>query len=120
MKVAVIGSRNCGSLTVDDMIQYIPANCSQIISGGANGVDTLAKAAAEKLNIAYTEFLPDYKKYGRKAPIIRNEQIVKNAYYVLAFWDMESKGTASAIDLCIKNYIPFKIISIEDKIVSEQ
>ena len=116
MKVAVIGSRECGSLTVDDIINYIPLNCSQIISGGAQGVDTLAKKAAEKLNITYTEILPDYKKYGRKAPLVRNEEIVKSSYYVLAFWDMESKGTASAINMCIKNYIPIKIIPIEEKI----
>ncbi len=116
MKVAVIGSRNCGDLTVDDIINYIPLNCCEIISGGADGVDALAKAAAKKLNVTYTEFLPDYPKYGKRAPIVRNEQIVKNAYYVLAFWDLESKGTASAIDLCIKNYVPFKIIPIKEKI----
>lgn len=113
IKVAVIGSRNCQNVTVDEVISYIPLNCSKIISGGAQGIDQLAKNAAVQLNIDYEEILPDYKKYGKSAPLKRNEEIAQNSYLVLAFWDLKSKGTAHIIDFCIKNYIPFKIIPIQ-------
>lgn len=114
MKVAIVGSRNCGNLTVDDVIQYIPLNCSMIISGGAKGVDELAKEAALKLDLLYTEIKPDYEKYGKTAPLKRNEEIADSCYLLLAFWDLTSKGTANILVYCMKNYIPFKIIPIKE------
>lgn len=62
MKIAVIGSRN---LTVDDLGKYLPPETTEIISGGARGIDTCAKNYAIANNIKLTEFLPDYKRYGR-------------------------------------------------------
>ena len=40
MKVAVIGSRN---LTVENLGQYLPEETTEIVSGGAKGVDTCAR-----------------------------------------------------------------------------
>ena len=40
MKVAVIGSRN---LIVQDLKHYLPEEVTEIVSGGAKGVDTSAK-----------------------------------------------------------------------------
>lgn len=99
MKVAIIGSR---TITIENLENYIPEGTTEIVSGGAKGVDTCAKLFAEKNNIAYTEFLPDYKKYGRAAPIIRNRLIVDYADVIIALWDGTSKGTKSVIDYCNK------------------
>ena len=41
MQVAIVGSRDSRELTVDDLIQMIPLNCTRLISGGAEGVDQL-------------------------------------------------------------------------------
>nr|WP_303998623.1 hypothetical protein [Ruminococcus bromii] len=57
MKIAVIGSR---TLTVRNLEKYIPKDTTEIISGGANGIDICAKEFAVKNNIRYTEFLPEY------------------------------------------------------------
>ena len=114
MVVAVIGSRECGNISEKDIIKYLPYECLEIVSGGAKGIDTLAKKAAKILNVPCKEILPDYKKFSRRAPLVRNEEIVKSVDFVLAFWDLKSRGTASALNFCIKNYIPFKIISIFD------
>ena len=65
MQVAIVGSRDSRELTVDDLIQMIPLNCTRLISGGAEGVDQLARQAAENLGIPLTEYLPDYETYGR-------------------------------------------------------
>ncbi|MBV5326156.1 MAG: DUF2493 domain-containing protein [Chlorobium sp.] len=71
---------------------------SKIVSGGAKGADTLAENYAREYQIDTLIFKPDYKKYGRVAPIIRNATIIDNANIVVAFWNGKSKGTKNAID----------------------
>ena len=100
MKVAVVGSRN---LSVRDLGEYLPSETTEIISGGARGVDTSAREYANAHGIPITEILPDYKKYpGRVAPLKRNIEIIERADLVLAFWDGESHGTKFVIDNCRK------------------
>ena len=90
MRLAIIGSRG---LTVDNIEEYIPDGVDEIVSGGAKGVDLCAKEYAVKNNIKYTEFKPQYDRFGRVAPIKRNDEIINYADGVLAFWDLKSKGT---------------------------
>ena len=107
MKIAIIGSRN---LQVKDIQSYLPKDCSEIVSGGAKGVDACAAAYAREKGLKLTEFLPAYETYGRGAPIVRNKQIVDYADEVIAFWDGKSKGTRSVIDYCEKTKTPCKVI----------
>ena len=100
MKIAVIGSRN---LTVTDLKKYLPENIDEIVSGGAKGIDTCAKTYVQNNNIKLTEFLPDYDKYGKSAPLKRNDLIIEYSDMVLAFWDGKSRGTKYVIDCCKKN-----------------
>lgn len=103
MKVAVIGSRN---LKIDNLGEYLPDNVTEIVSGGAKGVDASAKEYAEAHNLKLTEFLPNYEKYGRSAPLKRNIAIIENVDLVLAFWDGGSHGTKYVIENCKKRNIP--------------
>lgn len=97
MKVAVIGSRG---LSVSDLGRYLPENTTEIVSGGAKGVDTSAREYALAHGIKLTEFLPEYTKYGRSAPLKRNIAIIEYSDIVLAFWDGKSIGTKFVIDNC--------------------
>lgn len=97
MKVAVVGSR---SLSVRDLGAYLPPETTEIISGGARGVDTSARIYAHEHGIKLTEFLPNYEKYGRKAPLVRNIEIINAADLVLAFWDKKSNGTRFVLNKC--------------------
>lgn len=99
MKLAIIGSR---SLTHIDISPYIPAETTEIVSGGAKGIDALAKAYALEKGLIYTEFLPEYEKYRRNAPLKRNEEIINYSDKILVFWDGKSKGTAHSMKLCEK------------------
>ena len=93
MKIAVVGSRN---ITVSNLEDYI-SEASEIVSGGAVGVDTCAAEYAQRKQIKLTVFQPQYKKYGRAAPIVRNKEIVDYTDKIIAFWDGKSKGTLSVI-----------------------
>ena len=99
MKIAIIGSRN---LNVNDLSKYIPIDTNEIVSGGAKGIDTCAKIYAKTHNIKLTEFLPEYNKYGRNAPFVRNISIINYSDLVIAFWDGKSRGTKFVIDNCKK------------------
>ena len=90
MIVAVIGSRG---LAVKNLGKYLPKDTTEIVSGGAKGVDPSAREYALAHGIQLTEFLPDYEKYGRSAPLKRNITIIESADLVLAFWDGQSRGT---------------------------
>ena len=97
MKAAIIGSRG---LTVKDLGRYLPENVTEIVSGGARGIDTCVKQYAYEKEIKLTEFLPEYDKYGKSAPLKRNLQIIEYADEVFAFWDGRSRGTKHVIDNC--------------------
>ena len=109
MRVAVIGSRG---LQVNDLGKYLPDEVTEIISGGARGVDTSAREYAMEHGLKLTEYLPEYDKYGRGAPLKRNITIIENADLVLAFWDGSSKGTKYVIENCKKRNIPVQVYLI--------
>ncbi len=107
MTVGIVGSRgiNC----YDFVCEKIPKNASKIVSGGALGVDLLAKRYATENSLDLLEITPDYKKYGKKAPLVRNLEIVSNCDYVLVFWDGYSNGSKNVINHCLENNIPVRV-----------
>ena len=109
MKIAVIGSRNA---IVNDIGTHLPSGCDEIVSGGARGVDTCAANYARDTGIRLTVFRPDYDRYGRRAPLVRNCEIVDYADEVIAFWDGESRGTYFVIDYCRKTGTPCRVIYV--------
>lgn len=106
MRVAVIGSRG---LWIEDLGRYLPEDTTGIISGGAKGVDTSAREYALVHNIPFCEFLPDYRRYGRAAPLKRNLAIIQSADLVLAFWDGSSHGTFFVIEKCRQLGVPVRV-----------
>ena len=110
MKVGIIGSRG---LTVDNLEQYLPEDTTEIVSGGAKGIDTCARKYAISHGIKLTEFLPEYSRYGRGAPLKRNLKIIEYADVVIAFWDRQSKGTKNVIENCKKLNVKVDVHIIE-------
>ena len=99
MRVAVVGSRTLTDICAGP---YLPAGTTEIISGGARGADAAARAWAEAHGLPLREILPDYRRWGRYAPIRRNDEIVAAADYVVALWDGVSRGTAYVIRRCLR------------------
>ena len=113
MKIAIIGSRG---LSVDDLGQYLPEDCTEIVSGGARGVDLSARYYAQSHGIPLTEFLPEYNTYGNKAPLVRNRLIVDYADVVYAFWDGKSRGTKYVIEYAKKCGKPTRIFTLRQDV----
>lgn len=89
LTVALRGARLHGVITSDTII---------VISGGAAGVDTLAKDYAMNNNLGYEEFPPQYKSSNdRGAPLRRNAEMAKAGDVLVAIWDGSSPGTLNMI-----------------------
>ena len=95
MKIAVIGSRN---IKIENFKKYLPEGVTEIVSGGARGIDSCAAKYAETNGLKLTVFLPEYKRFGRAAPIIRNDRIIEYSDEIVALWDGKSKGTEYVIE----------------------
>ncbi len=99
MRVLVSGSR---SIKEFDLSDILPKETSLIICGGALGIDTLAEKYADENGIEKLVISPNYQKYGKAAPIIRNNEMVELADIVLIIWDGVSKGTKHTMNYAKK------------------
>ena len=101
-KIAIVGSRSFNDF---DKLESFILNrinsgfISKVVSGGAKGADTLGEEFAKKYNKSTLIFLADWETHGKAAGMIRNKDIVENSDVVFAFWDGNSKGTKSSINL---------------------
>jgi len=98
MRIAIVGSRNINDY--DLVERTIVAHVGDlsgvtIVSGGARGVDTIARRIAKNHSLPLIEHLPDYKQYGKVAPLIRNTYIVSDADIVFAFSAKDRYGNLS-------------------------
>ena len=113
IKIAIVGSRG---IQFQNFEMYLPENTTEILSGGAKGIDTCAKEFTQKHQIPYTEYLPEYHRFGRAAPIKRNDQLIDAADMVLIFWDGISKGTQYVIRRCEKQNKNHQVICFSQQV----
>ncbi len=76
---------------------------TEIVSGGARGPDTAGEMWAKRNGIPVTPFIPAWERHGKKAGILRNEEMARYAAEqpggtLIAFWDGESPGTKNMIE----------------------
>ena len=113
MKLAIVGSRNFADPErLSRIVDKVQGDITLIVSGGARGADTLAEYYAKKKAIPYLIFPADWDKHGKKAGILRNQDIVDNADAMIAFLAPESKGTKDSIKRAQKKGIPIHIVNI--------
>ena len=109
MKLLIIGSR---SITNFDLSAYISSDVDTVISGGANGIDSLAEKYADDHRISKYILRPRYDLYGRAAPLRRNEEMINICDAVLIIWDGHSKGTQYSIKYAKKKDKPITLIQL--------
>lgn len=99
MKVLVCGSRGIGDpAVVSHAVEQSGLSPTQIISGGARGVDKLAGEYAASHGIEFVEYLADWDRYGKRAGFIRNCVMIAAADALIALWDGTSPGTKHSIE----------------------
>ena len=122
VNIAVIGSRKFTEYEMlDSVVSEVIASFKKklqlsevtIVSGGAKGTDLLAERFANQHSFPIMIFRPDYKSFGKAAPIRRNREILEHSDMVIAFWDGASKGTRYMIENAEKLQITTKIVSIK-------
>ena len=69
---------------------------TEIVSGGATGIDSLGEKYAKKNNIPVQLFPADWRK-GKWAGMERNKQMAQYANFLIAVWDGKSPGTLNMI-----------------------
>lgn len=99
MKVIIAGSRDIVDRgAVGRAILNFPFEITEIVSGNARGVDTIAESIAATKGYPVKLFSADWDKYGKPAGAIRNKQMADYADALIAVWDGQSRGTKNMIE----------------------
>lgn len=116
-----------GSRTVVDYITVLTAireareygiRVTQVVSGTARGVDKLGEKYAEHMSLPVAYFPALWDKHGKKAGIIRNQEMADYAEACIAVWDGYSKGTKDMIERAWKANLKLYVYDISEKIRS--
>lgn len=114
MKVIVAGSREIFDYNlVKQEIEKCPWEITEIVQGGARGVDSCAFSYAVMNGIKVIEFSALWNEFGKYAGIERNIRMSQYGDCLLAIWDGESYGTANMINLMLELEKPTKIVIVE-------
>lgn len=98
MRTIIAGSRSGFDYTdVEKAMESCGWEPTEIVSGMANGVDTLGEIWAKEHDIPIKQFPADWTKLGRRAGPIRNAQMGDYADALVAVWDGYSVGTKHMI-----------------------
>ena len=103
MKVIIAGGRNIHDyslvLSAIRESEFIP---TEIVSGMAPGIDTLAVQYSQENNLPLAEFHADWNKHKKAAGPIRNREMANYGDALIAIWDGESRGTKNMIEEATK------------------
>lgn len=104
MKTIIAGSRSIQSREqVFEVIQEAMNNgfkIDQVVSGAAEGVDSIGEEWAEQNDVGiqrfpYEEYLDENRP--KVAPLVRNRKMAEYADQAIIIWDGKSKGTEDMI-----------------------
>lgn len=99
MKTIIAGSRGITDYaTVLRAIVEADFDITEVVSGGARGVDRLGEKYAALQGLPVQQFLPDWST-GKRAGYDRNVEMAAYAEALIAVWDGESRGTAHMVVL---------------------
>lgn len=101
MRCIIAGSRE--GVTRADVDAGVEASgwadrISTVVCGGARGADTFGFDWAWERQIPVQHFLPEWSRHGKKAGIIRNTEMARNADALIAIWNGKSRGTEHMIE----------------------
>lgn len=115
MRLAISGSRSFRHdhhrsvvLSALDVL-HSQTPITEILTGDAAGPDRFAADWARTHGVPCHVLCPDWRRYDRRAGLVRDDQIVAGAERLLAFWDGRSRGTAYTIRAARAQRIPVTV-----------
>lgn len=111
-KVIIAGGRDFDNyeymkITLNKLLPILFGNVDFcIVSGMADGADTLAVRYADENQISKILCPANWKRNKRKAGFRRNETMCSIATHLVAFWDGCSHGTKHMIEIAREKGIP--------------
>lgn len=111
-RILITGDRNWTNKTIIQRVLYseVSLTTEYVIHGGAPGADTLGGEVATGFGLVVRVFQAQWKRYGRAAGPIRNQQMLDEGKptLVLAFHNnlAKSKGTRDMVSRALKAKIP--------------
>lgn len=104
-RIIIAGSRNITdidliNLHMNHLLKNIPNNATvEIVTGLAKGVDLLGLEYGIKNKLKTIGFPAEWNDYNLSAGYVRNNFMAWYSTHLVAFWDGESRGTKSMIDI---------------------
>lgn len=103
MRVIVAGSRTITS--IEEVTRAITASgykVTEVVSGGAHGVDWCGEQWAKTNGKQMKRFPADWHTHGWRGGLVRNEEMARYADALVAVWDGQSRGTQHMIRMAQK------------------
>lgn len=118
MKVIIAGSREITDPgLLEKVVNLAPFNISQVVSGGARGVDDLGYHWAKSQSLEIRIFPAFWRKFGRGAGPIRNKEMAEYADALILIWDGKSPGSANMLKLANQfrlPYVEFVVLDVDN------
>lgn len=98
MKTIIAGSRGIEDYDlIASAVEASGFDVTEVVSGCARGVDSLAIRYAKEKGIPAKLFPADWNTHGRGAGFIRNTAMADYADALIAVWDGKSRGTSHMV-----------------------
>ena len=118
MRCIIAGGRDFNNYErLKKVMDNCPYEITEVVCGKARGADSLGEKWALERGVHVKYFVPDWKGLGKRAGFARNSDMAEYACengsdngLLVAFWDKNSKGTKSMIDLATKKGMLVKVI----------
>lgn len=107
MRVIIAGSRGVADpVALEQAIAASGFRITCVVSGGARGADALGEAWAWRNGVSLSIMPAEWDKRGKRAGLIRNEEMAKYAEALIALWDGQSPGTRHMIETAARLGLP--------------
>lgn len=119
MKTIIAGSRSLSKYSlVEQAINSCPwkDEITEIVSGGARGVDMLGEQWAGMHGYPVKQFYVtsmEWECFGRQAGIIRNGKMARYADALILVWDGESRGSANMLEQAQKKGMKIHLVRVD-------
>ena len=118
MKYIIAGGRDFKYTGILEKVCNTFTDIDTVISGCAQGADTIGAEWAAKKGIAVQTFPAYWNIYGKSAGFIRNTEMAEHADALIAFWDGKSKGTAHMIQTMAKKKKPYWVYTYHGELAA--